>query len=180
MCVSEEDTANTLEEFMDANDAPSPNDTEHPWPSAQLLALDRVRDAELAKVLNKSEILIVCFYQKQSSSLALIFRTITRRITQLWGGFLGSCVTSCMNIHTRSGLDYVPEDERDVHAVLDRCLVRDADGADIFTFGGIAIRSEHHKGTVRVRSRPFVSDPFRGRNPQVYAKTLACLLDAII
>ena len=78
------------------------------------------------------------------------------------------------------GLDYVPEDERDVHAVLDRCLVRDADGADIFTFGGIAIRSEHHKGTVRVRSRPFVSDPFRGRNPQVYAKTLACLFVAII
>ena len=36
------------------------------------------------------------------------------------------------------GLDYVLEDELDVHAVLDRCLVREADGADIFTFGCIA------------------------------------------
>lgn len=72
MCVSEEDTANTLEEFMDANDAPSPNDAQvHPWPSAQLHAIDRVRDAELANVLNKTEILIVRFYQKGHLTLRL-------------------------------------------------------------------------------------------------------------
>ena len=65
------------------------------------------------------------------------------------------------------GLEDMPEDRRDVHGVLDRCLVREADGTDIFTFGGIAIRSRHHKGTVRVRSRPFAGDQFFGRNPQV-------------
>ena len=65
------------------------------------------------------------------------------------------------------GLGDVPEDQRDVHGVLDRYLVRQADGTDIHTFGGLAIRSRHHKGTVRVRARPFAGDQFRGRNPQV-------------
>ena len=65
------------------------------------------------------------------------------------------------------GLPQVPEAERDINGVLDSCLVRDKDGADIVTFGGVAIRSPHHKGTVRVRSRPFASDKFFGRNPQV-------------
>jgi len=65
------------------------------------------------------------------------------------------------------GLGDVPEDQRDIHGVLDRYLVRAADGTDIHTFGGLAIRSRHHKGTVRVRARPFAGDRFRGRNPQV-------------
>jgi len=68
------------------------------------------------------------------------------------------------------GLPDVPEKERDVNGVVERCLVRAADGADIFTFGGLAIRSLHHKGTVRVRSRPFSSDKFFGKNPQVFAQ----------
>jgi hypothetical protein len=54
---------------------------------------------------------------------------------------------------------------------LQRYLVRDADGADIFTFGGVAIRSLHSKGTVRVRSRPFPSDKFFGKNMQVVARS---------
>ncbi len=60
------------------------------------------------------------------------------------------------------------EEERDIDGVLERCLVREADGADIFTFGGVAIRSLLHKGTVRVRSRPFPSNKFFGRNIQVF------------
>ena len=68
------------------------------------------------------------------------------------------------------GLQELPEAERDINGVLDTCLKRDSDGADIFTFGGIAIRSPYHKGTVRVRSRPFASDKFFGRNPQVFAR----------
>jgi hypothetical protein len=67
------------------------------------------------------------------------------------------------------GLEDLAEEERDINSVLDSCLVRDSDGADIFTFGGIAIRSIHHRGTVRVRSRPFPSDQFFQRNPQVLA-----------
>jgi len=66
------------------------------------------------------------------------------------------------------GLPDLPEQERDTLGVLERCLVREGDGADIFTFGGVAIRSLHHKGTVRVRSRPFPRDKFFGRNPQVF------------
>jgi len=65
------------------------------------------------------------------------------------------------------GLGDVPESQRDIHGVLDTYLVRDPDGTDIHTFGGLAIRCQHHKGTVRVRSRPFAGDQFRGRNPQV-------------
>ena len=66
------------------------------------------------------------------------------------------------------GLPDLPEEERDIDGVLERCLVREADGADIFTFGGVAIRSLLHKGTVRVRSRPFPSDKFFGCNIQVF------------
>ena len=68
------------------------------------------------------------------------------------------------------GLPDVPEDQRDVNRVLESCLKREADGTDIFTFGGLAIRSLQHKGTVRVRSRPFSSDKFFGKNPQVFAR----------
>jgi len=69
------------------------------------------------------------------------------------------------------GLPDLPEAERDINGVLERCLVREADGADIITFGGVAIRNLHTKGTVRVRSRPFPSDKFFGRNPQVFARS---------
>ena len=43
----------------------------------------------------------------------------------------------------------------------------DKDKCVIFTFGGIAVRSEHSRGTVRVRARPFASDSFHGNNLQV-------------
>ena len=69
------------------------------------------------------------------------------------------------------GLPDLPEAERNINGVLERCLVREADGADIITFGGVAIRNLHTKGTVRVRSRPFPSDKFFGRNPQVFARS---------
>ena len=61
------------------------------------------------------------------------------------------------------GLPDVPEEQRNINDVLERYLVRNADGADIFTFGGVAIRSLNTKGTVRVRSRPFSSDIFSGK-----------------
>ena len=34
LAISEEDIGNLLEDFMDANDAPSPKDAARPWPSA--------------------------------------------------------------------------------------------------------------------------------------------------
>lgn len=73
-------------------------------------------------------------------------------------------------LHSSLGLEYLPEEERDINGVLDSCLVQDSDATDIFTFGGLAIRSLHHKGTVRVRARPFASDKFFGQNPQVYSR----------
>ena len=68
------------------------------------------------------------------------------------------------------GLPDVPEAERDINGVLERCLVRDSDGTDIHTIRGLAIRSHRHKGIVRVRARPFPSDTFFGKNPQVFAR----------
>jgi hypothetical protein len=65
------------------------------------------------------------------------------------------------------GLQRLPEPERDLDRVLKTCLVADQDKCDIFTFGGLAIRSEHSRGTVRVRARPFPDDQFHGTNPQV-------------
>jgi len=64
----------------------------------------------------------------------------------------------------------LPEKERDIDGVLNTYLVRDS---DIFTFGGIALRSDAFQGTVRVRARPL--DTFHGTNPQVKAcKHLVC------
>ena len=62
--ITEHDTKYLLEAWMDVDNAPSPNDAERPWPSAQLDAIDRMRDAELAKILNKTECMIVRFYQE--------------------------------------------------------------------------------------------------------------------
>ena len=56
------------------------------------------------------------------------------------------------------GLPWKPEEDRDLDHVLKTYLVPDKDKCDIFTFGGIAIRSEHSRGTVCVRARPFASD----------------------
>jgi hypothetical protein len=67
----------------------------------------------------------------------------------------------------RLGLDVLPESERDIDGVFNTCLVRDSDKCDIFTFGGVALRSDAFKGTVRVRARPL--DTFHGTNPQVKA-----------
>ena len=69
--VSMEDVESLLQEIMDAGDAPSPNDAVSPWPSGVLHAFDRVRDAELADVLNKTEFMIVRFYQKGHLTLRL-------------------------------------------------------------------------------------------------------------
>jgi hypothetical protein len=71
------------------------------------------------------------------------------------------------------GLDVLPEKERNIDGVLNTYLVRDSDKCDIFTFGGVALRSDAFKGTVRVRARPL--DTFHGTNPQVKAcKRLVC------
>ena len=45
--VSREDVESLLQEIMDADDAPSPNDAVRPWPSGTVNAFDRVRNAEL-------------------------------------------------------------------------------------------------------------------------------------
>ena len=59
-----ENVESLLQEIIDAGDAPSPNDAVRPWPSGTVHAFGRVRDAELADVLNKTEFMIVRFYQK--------------------------------------------------------------------------------------------------------------------
>jgi hypothetical protein len=66
------------------------------------------------------------------------------------------------------GLEDLPEERRDLDSVLKNCLVPDTDRCDIFTFGCMAILSDHFRGTVRVRARPFADDTFHGSNPQVY------------
>ena len=73
------------------------------------------------------------------------------------------------------GLDYVEEKDRDHNRVLDTFLVRDSDECDIITFGCLEIRSDHHRGTVRIRARPFPTDTFHGENPQVPAFVFAVL-----
>jgi hypothetical protein len=77
------------------------------------------------------------------------------------------------------GLQRLPEPQRDLNHVLKTCLVADQDKCDIFTFGGLAIRSEHLRGTVRVRARPFPEDQFHGTNPQVSAWHRVSLLSVI-
>jgi hypothetical protein len=71
--------------------------------------------------------------------------------------------------HEKLGLGQVAEAQRDLDRVLQNCLVPEPDKCDIFTFGGLAIRCENFAGTVHVRARPFASDEFHGRNPQVSA-----------
>ena len=63
-------------------------------------------------------------------------------------------------LHEKLGLGQVAEKNRDLNRVLQTCLAADADKCDIFTFGGLAIRSEHYAGTMRVRARPFASESF--------------------
>lgn len=50
-------------------------------------------------------------------------------------------------------LEDLPEQCRDLDGVLKNCLVPDQDRCDIFTVGGMAIRSDHWRGTVRIRAR---------------------------
>ena len=149
-------------------------------------------------LLNKTEFMIVRFYQKGHLTLRLgklLFEMLRHpefdirevrsdsivRLHRLLERLFADTAVEIYNLwkeihHHRFiheylggilGLGDVPEAQRDIHEVLDRYLVRDPDGTDIYTFGGLAIRSQHHKGTVRVRSRPFPGDQFRGRNPQV-------------
>ena len=64
------------------------------------------------------------------------------------------------------GLPDVPEEQRNINDVLERYLVRDADGADIFTFGGVAIRSLNSKGTPErcvCGPDPFLATNFSGK-----------------
>lgn len=82
-------------------------------------------------------------------------------------------------LHEKLGLDYISQAQRDTQSldhVLQTYLVPDRDKCDIFTFGGLAIRCAHFAGTVRVRARPFASDAFHGRNPQVFASPCYVLL----
>jgi len=55
---------------MDEEDAPSANAV-RPWPSARLHAIDRERDAELADVLNRTEIMVASFHKQGHLTLKL-------------------------------------------------------------------------------------------------------------
>ncbi len=61
--ISRHDTEHLLAEFMDADDAPLLNDKMQLWPS--------VRDAKLSVVLNKTEFMVVRFYQRWHLTLWL-------------------------------------------------------------------------------------------------------------
>jgi hypothetical protein len=61
--ISDESARNLLESIMENDEAPLPNDDAPPWPSATRHTIDRERDAELARVLSKTEILIADFYK---------------------------------------------------------------------------------------------------------------------
>ena len=67
------------------------------------------------------------------------------------------------------GLRETPEAARTVgqlNAIRQHYIAQGKKGAHALTFGGIAIESDRMAGIVRVRARPFRSDPFHGRNPQ--------------
>ena len=57
--------------IMDDDDAPSANEAARPWPSALLHANDRVRDAEFADVLNRTEIVVASFQKEGGLTLRL-------------------------------------------------------------------------------------------------------------
>ena len=61
--ISDESARNLLESIMENDEAPLPNDDAPPWPSATRHTIERERDAELARVLSKTEILIADFYK---------------------------------------------------------------------------------------------------------------------
>ena len=56
---------------MDEEDALSANDAARPWPSARRHAMDRERDAELADVLNRTEIMVASFHKEGHLTLKL-------------------------------------------------------------------------------------------------------------
>ena len=56
---------------MDEEDAPSANDSSRPWPSARWHAIDRERDAELADVLNRTEIMVASIHKQGNLTLKL-------------------------------------------------------------------------------------------------------------
>jgi hypothetical protein len=60
-----------LQEIIDADDAPLPNDAVRPWPSGTVHAWDQVHDVKMAEVLNKTEFMIIYFYQKGHFTLLL-------------------------------------------------------------------------------------------------------------
>ena len=78
--VSEKDTRHFLENIMEDDEAPSPNDSAPTWPSALLHAIDRERDAELANAVSATEIMIVDFYKtgRLSQRTGQIFLNMAR------------------------------------------------------------------------------------------------------
>ena len=61
--ISEESSRNLLQTIMENDEAPSSNDVAAPWPSAKRQTINRERDAELANVLSKTEIMIADFHE---------------------------------------------------------------------------------------------------------------------
>jgi hypothetical protein len=61
--ISEDSSRNLLQTIMEDDEAPSPNDAAPPWPSAKRQTINRERDAELANVLSKTEIMIADFHE---------------------------------------------------------------------------------------------------------------------
>ena len=61
--ISEDSAARFLETYTDDNAAPSPND-ERRWPLAKRKGFNREHDAELARILSRTEILVAGFVEQ--------------------------------------------------------------------------------------------------------------------
>ena len=73
--ISEDSAARFLETYADDNASPSPND-ERRWPLAKRKGYNREHDAELARILSRTEILVAGFVEQcrlsQSEGQALL------------------------------------------------------------------------------------------------------------
>ena len=88
--ISRHDTEHLLAEFMDADDAPSQNDKMPLWQS--------VRDAKLSAVLNKTEFLIVRFYQQWHLTLWL-GQLLSEMLRHPEFDTMEVCTTSFVSLH---------------------------------------------------------------------------------
>ena len=116
-------------------------------PSSKRKVTNRDVDAELAVILSKTEIMIAGFHQKARLSqrfgqaLLDLLKHPQFNLADIKSENIVHLIRRLEYLRNRRGLEYKPEEERDINSFLGTYLVQDNDKCDIFTFGGIAIRS---------------------------------------